>query len=72
MTHRSATHGQTRVTRIGLLDGIDGEESDRVDGLIDQGSLGRDVDCLDRGGVDWAEDLVAGGWEAAAGGSGEA
>lgn len=36
MTHRSTTHGQTRVTRIRLLHGIDRQESDGVDGLLHQ------------------------------------
>lgn len=36
MAHRGATHGQTRMTRIRLLNGIDGQESDRVYRLLDQ------------------------------------
>ena len=31
--HRSAAHGQPRVARVGLVDSIDGQEPDCVDGL---------------------------------------
>lgn len=34
--HGSAAHGQTRVTRIRLLHGINCQETDCVDGLLDE------------------------------------
>jgi len=34
MTHWGASHGETRVAGIRLLDGVDGEEADRVDRLL--------------------------------------
>jgi hypothetical protein len=40
VTHRSAPHGQTRVTRVGLLHGVDRQEPNRVHGLLHQGSIG--------------------------------
>lgn len=36
VTHRSTAHGQARVTRISLLDRIDRQKSDRIDGFIHQ------------------------------------
>lgn len=39
VTHRSTTHGQTRVTGVSFLDSIDSQESDRVDGLVNQFSV---------------------------------
>ena len=43
--HRRAAHGQTRVTGVGLVDGIDGQESDRVDRVLD-GIGGNTSRCL--------------------------
>ena len=51
VTHRGATHGQTRVTRIRLLDGIDRKEPDRVHRFFNQrGIRGGTVNGLDGGG----------------------
>lgn len=52
MTHWSTAHGQTGVTRIGLLYSINGQESDRVDRLLDQRGLCGLVQSLDGGGPD--------------------
>ena len=49
MSHRGTAHGKTRVTRIGLLYGIDGQESDCVYGLLNQRSLGSLVKGLNGG-----------------------
>lgn len=37
--HGRAPHGQTRVSGIGLLHGIDGQESDGVHGLLHEGAV---------------------------------
>lgn len=50
MTHRGTAHGQARVTRIGLLDGVDGQEPDGVDGFVDEGGVGGLVEGLNGGG----------------------
>lgn len=53
--HRGAAHGQARVTRIRLLDGVDREEPDRVDRLLHQCGVGCLVHRgLDRNGPDYA------------------
>lgn len=36
VTHRSASHRQTGMAGIRLLDGVDCQETDRVDGFIDE------------------------------------
>jgi hypothetical protein len=43
--HRRAAHGQTWVTRVRLVDGIDGQESDGVDRVLD-GIGGNTSRCL--------------------------
>ena len=40
VAHRRAPHGQTRVTRVGLVDGIDGQETNGVDAIVDRFRLG--------------------------------
>ena len=40
VTHWGASHGETRVAGIGLLDGVDGEEADRVDGFLHERDVG--------------------------------
>lgn len=68
MTHWGASHGETRVAGIRLLDGVDGEEADRVDRLLHQRDVGAGLlDCLNgnRGahcGGSAAEGEGAGGW----------
>ncbi|KAI8010681.1 hypothetical protein LOK49_LG06G03069 [Camellia lanceoleosa] len=67
MTHRSTTHGKTQVTRIGLLDGVDCEETDCVDRFLDEGSVGLGESFDSDGGADGAEGVEAlswGGWGA--------
>jgi hypothetical protein len=39
MTHRNAPHGQTRVTRVGLLHRVHPQEPNRVHGLLHQGGI---------------------------------
>lgn len=39
VTHGSTSHGEPRVTRISLLDGVNRQESDRVDRLLNEGSV---------------------------------
>lgn len=51
VTHWGASHGETRVAGIRLLDGVDGEEADRVDGLFYQRDVrGGLLDGLNRNG----------------------
>lgn len=79
VTHRGAAHGQTRVTRIRLLDGVDREEPDRVDRLLDQRGVGGlahrglDGDGLDcaGSGPGWAGQGSASAVGGAAGGGDE-
>lgn len=52
VTHGSTSHRQARVTRVRLLDGIDREEPDRVDRLLDRGNGLRLLHGLDCGGAD--------------------
>ena len=40
VAHRRAAHGQTRVTRVGLVDGIDGQETNGVDAIVNRFRLG--------------------------------
>lgn len=40
MTHWRTAHRQTRVPGISFLNRINGQESDRVDGLLNEGSFG--------------------------------
>lgn len=46
MAHRSATHRQARMAGICLLHSIDREETDRIDGLLDQRRLSGLIDRL--------------------------
>lgn len=48
----SAPHGEPRMARFGLLDGVDGEEADRVDRLLDESLRGGRLDCLQGGSPD--------------------
>ena len=56
MTHRRTPHGQTRVTGISFLNRINGQESNRIDGLLDEGSFCSGAQCLSDGG---SNDLTA-------------
>jgi len=40
IAHRGAAHRETRVTGVALVDGVDGEETNGVDAIIDRFSLG--------------------------------
>lgn len=73
MTHRSTTHGQTRVTRVRFLDGIDSQESDRVDRFLNQRGIGGFVQGLNRrspndGGSDPNREAASGGGGGESGG----
>ena len=54
MAHGGTPHGEARVSGIGLLHGIDGEEADGIHGLLHQSRVGfgEGFDC--RGGRDMA------------------
>lgn len=52
VAHGSTPHGESRVARFGLLDGIDGQEADRVDRLLDEGLRVGRLDCLHGGSPD--------------------
>lgn len=70
MTHRRTAHGQTRVSGVSFLNRINGQESDRVDGLLNEGSFGGGAQCLGDGSSD---DLAAEvGGPGAVDGAGEA
>ena len=40
IAHRGAAHRETRVTGVALVDGVDGEETNGVDAIIDRFGLG--------------------------------
>lgn len=73
------SHGKARMAGVGLLDGVDGQEPDRVDGLVHQGLRGGlPLQCLHRrrpgdggaagpGGGLLPDVLEAGGLEGVAG-----
>lgn len=46
VAHWSAPHGEPRVAGVGLLDGVNGEEPDRVDRLLDKGVRGGRLEGL--------------------------
>jgi len=59
VAHGRAAHGEARVTGVGLLDGVDGQEPDRVDRLLEQLARGGlPLERLDGGG---AHDALAAG-----------
>lgn len=54
VAHWGAAHGETGVAGVGLFDGVDREEADRVDRLLDERGLRRLVQSLHGGGPDGA------------------
>jgi hypothetical protein len=53
VSHGRAPHGEPRVAGVGLLDGVDGQEPDRVDRLLEQlASGGLPLERLDGGCAD--------------------
>ena len=50
VTHWSTPHGETRVTRVGLLNSINGQKPNGVDGFLHQRNLSGLVQCLNRSG----------------------
>ena len=70
MTHRRTAHGQTRVTGISFLNRINGQESDRVDGLLNEGSFSGGAQCLSDGSSNDLAAVVGG--PGAVGGAGKA
>ena len=70
MTHRRTAHGQTRVAGISFLNRINGQESDSVDGLLNEGSFGGGAQCLGDGSSNDLAAVVGG--PGAVGGAGKA
>ena len=58
IAHRRASHRKARVTGVGLVDGVDGQESHGVNRIIDR-FLGRARRRRDGGGADDGGRLLA-------------